>query len=211
MKRSTMVTLALVAGAGGAAYWAFQGPEKMEISLAENATLVSSIDECVAVTSFSRSECEDAAQRAFAESRVEVQPLPSQAACEEKFGAGQCEMQQLAADATTGSEAAHSSGSGMWLPLMTGFLIRDALVRAGNNGARGFVSQPAFGGNTAAAGAGAAGGSRSFTTSDGTRYQTNARGVAAVPSAKAANALARQQSAITSRAGFGSAGRTATS
>lgn len=210
MKRSTMVTLALVAGAGGVVYWALQSPENPEISLAENATLVSSVDECVAVTSFSRSDCEEAARRALAETRVEVQPLPSQAACEEKFGAGQCEIQQIATAASTDSEAVRSSGTGMWLPLMTGFLIRDALVRSGNNGARGFVSQPAYGANTAAAGA-AAGGGRSFTTSDGSRYQTNARGVAAVPSAKAANALARQQSAITSRAGFGSSGRTATS
>ena len=217
MKRSTMVALALVAGAGGAAYWAFQSSEEMEISMAENATLVSSVDECVAATSFSRSECEEAAQRALAEANAEVKPLPSKAACEEKFGVGQCEMQQASADASAGSEAARSSGTGMWLPLMTGFLIRDALVRAGNNGARGFVSQPAFGGNTATAGAGATGGARSFTTSDGSRFQTNARGVAPVPSATATNALSRQTSAITSRAapvmrsGFGSSGRSATS
>lgn len=216
-----MVALALVAGAGGAVYWAVQSSDDLEVTLSEKAQLVSSVEECMAATSFSRSDCEEAAQRAMLDAK-EVTPLASKEACEEKFGAGQCEVQQAAAPASGGATTTTQTGTGMWLPMMTGFLIRDALVRSGNNGARSFFSQPTFGGTPAAAGAGAAtgaagGGARSFALADGSRFQTNASGAAAVPVARSAGTLARQQSSIASRAapamrgGFGSSGRSSAS
>ncbi len=226
-----MVALALVAGAGGAVYWAVQSSNDMEVTLSENAQVVASVDECVAVTSLPRVDCEEAAQRAMLDAR-QMTPLPSKEACEEKFGVGQCEVQpKNAADTAatqpnaTGTTQTSGTGTGMWLPMMTGFLLRDALVRSGDNGARGFFSQPTFGGNTAAAGAtagagagaGATGTPRSFALGDGSRFQTDARGTAAVPVARSADTLARQQSSITSRAapamrgGFGSSARSSAS
>jgi uncharacterized protein YgiB involved in biofilm formation len=75
----------------------------------EEVLVVSTVEECVAKSTLSEKECQDAYQQAATESKTTAPQYPDKAACEAEFGVGECQG---------GGET-----SPQYYPVMDGFMI----------------------------------------------------------------------------------------
>ena len=82
----------------------------------EDVTVVSSVEECSANTTLSRAECESAYIKAQAEAARTGPKYASNRNCEAEFGAGQCRRQS----------------GGVFMPLMTGFMVGQLMSNSYN-------------------------------------------------------------------------------
>ena len=82
----------------------------------EEVTVVASVEECSANTKLSRAECESAYIKAQTEAARTGPKYSSSRTCEAEFGAGQCQPQR----------------GGIFMPLMTGFMVGQLLSNSYN-------------------------------------------------------------------------------
>ena len=109
----------------------FQGPLALGIAVVtltscsnqEEVAVVSSAEDCAAKTELNLAECEAAYQKAQAEAERTGPKYNSYAQCEAEFGAGQCRQ---------------SHSSGIFMPMMTGFMIGRMLSGNSSYGGSGY-------------------------------------------------------------------------
>ncbi|MGL6161068.1 DUF1190 domain-containing protein [Microbulbifer sp.] len=114
MKRSRHIDLNRMRKAAGRGF--FMRPLALGVAAAlagcaqkEEVKVVSSIEDCVSNTSLDEQQCEAAYQKALAEAERTGPKYPGRAQCETEF------------------DSCQRTGSGVWMPLMTGFMIGSML------------------------------------------------------------------------------------
>lgn len=118
MKRSRSVVLTTMVAGGGLSLSACDGPEARPVE-AYNYT---SVAECRSAGQVPAAQCDQAYAQAQAANRRDAPRFADGQTCEEQHGAGQC--------------VARGSGSGSFFtPLLTGFLVGQALNGGGFRGA----------------------------------------------------------------------------
>jgi uncharacterized protein YgiB involved in biofilm formation len=123
MKRSGAIRLVLM---GTAALSLAACDEKVPTGVFET------VDQCSVSGHYSSDQCNAAFAEAQTEHARTAPRFESRAACEEQFGAAQC---QAAPESKT---AAASGGGGIFMPLMMGYMLGNMMS------GRGFMSQPLY-------------------------------------------------------------------
>ncbi|WP_230980275.1 DUF1190 domain-containing protein [Oryzicola mucosus] len=122
MKRSLAVTLVVMGTAAGVA-----GCQDQVIDTA----VYQSVDECIDARMFAPEKCEADFKQAAASHEKTAPAFASKEDCEADFGAGQCAQ----------PTQQHSAGSGVFLPLMMGYMLGSAMNNNANVGPQALYRQ----------------------------------------------------------------------
>ncbi|WP_018261257.1 DUF1190 domain-containing protein [Methylobacterium sp. WSM2598] len=187
LKRSQVVSLALLLGAGATAY----GLARRDPSQREEDTLVyRDVATCLGQGLRSRDDCEAADREARALYPRVAPRYDTNAACEAHHGCGGC---------TAGGFVA-TEAAGHFIPLLSGFMI-------GRTAEQAIPVQPLFRHETRPCGGGGGGFAGSYCTSSGGRIWTSRSGSS---SARVSSAVARTAATtprMVASGGFGGTGR----
>ena len=200
-KRSKSISLllmgALALGPAGC------GSDRAEID--ESFTTFTSLEQCVTSGLFTDAECRDFARSAL----LETPSFASQAECEARFGAGNCQAPDgdTLASAEAPADAAQQAANGtvqrhsgsMWMPMMMGFMAGRFMGAGGPmQGSQGLyrdsAAQPG------------SGGTQSFRTATGDTVTSDAKGRVTTPSPALKQSLSHNAKPVMTRGGSASKG-----
>lgn len=182
MKRSTVLTLTLMAAAGGA-FAIYNTTREREAQ----ANYYPSVDACKAEGKVSAEDCQRAFDEAKAQNDATAPRFSDQADCEAQFGAQACYRRE-------------DGGSSFFVPFLTGFLVSNLVNQAIGNtgywGSRGgyYYSRPVYRNSSSG---------RIFTGSGATIDPRGGSTVRA-PSRDVYQAPPPSRTSVISRGGFGS-------
>ncbi|MBI1209671.1 MAG: DUF1190 domain-containing protein [Azospirillum sp.] len=119
-KRSAQVRLLLMGSAAVALAGCGEDAQKAEV--------YASVDECIASGVYTETYCRNSFEQAKKEHPRVAPRYASQSDCEADFGATRCEYRPQ-----SGVSGGDSGGGSFWLPLMSGFLVSQALNSLGRS------------------------------------------------------------------------------
>lgn len=142
MKRSRSLVLTTLIASSGVALTACDGGGGSTLpqwgdgngGAPVEAVSYASVAECTAAGTIPAADCKKAAADAQAANAQNAPKFEDQRSCEERFGVGQCEPRNAS------GEASNNGGGGtgsFFTPLLTGFLVGQALNNFGGGGYRG--------------------------------------------------------------------------
>lgn len=183
MMASGSLTLHACDDAPPATQWS--SPPAAESGRQVEAQQFSTVAQCEA-SGMSKAQCESAYQEALADNQANAPRFADQQSCEERYGVEQCVPRSQA------------GGGSFFTPLLTGFIIGQAL-NGGGFGGRGYYRDRY--GNDSLSNGGRLG--RDYVTGR-TRVGSDAFGP---PATRQAPARVQSRSGVVSRGGFGGGGR----